>query len=116
MSLRTVPRDRVVVQNLVESIGSSGQTKWVSDPSVPPVTVRCNAYPLTAAELTAMGLVNDVTVQLFVHDGVWPGNQHSVITYDGSHWEQVGPAVAYRAGTRTRHVQVTLRKVGTAHG
>jgi hypothetical protein len=116
VSLRTVPRERVIVQNLVEALGSSGQTKWVADPSIKPVTVRCNAYPLTADEQSALGLINDVTARLFIHFGDWPGTQHSVITWDGSTWEQVGPAVQYRAGFATRHIQVTLRKVGTAHG
>lgn len=114
MGLRTTTRDIVTVQNYTPTIGTSGQTKYTS-PDGDPIPVRCNAYPLTADERTALGLINDVTVRLFVRTE-WPGNQRSTIVYDGSEWEQSGPATTYRAGTASGHTQVILRKRGTAHG
>lgn len=114
MGLRTTPRDVVLVQNFLETIGTSGQTKR-TEPDGDPIPVRCNAYPLTSTELANLGIVNDVNVRLFVR-GHWPGDQYSVITFDGALWEQNGPIQTFRAGTNSGHTQVILRKRGTAHG
>lgn len=114
MGLRTTPRDVVRVQNFKETIGTSGQTKR-TQPDGQPIAVRCNVYPLTATELTSLGLVNDETLRLFVREP-WPGDQYSAIDYGGATWEQNGPAVTYRAGTNSAHTQVIIRKRGSVHG
>jgi hypothetical protein len=113
VSLRATPRSVVRVQNMLPTIGTSGQTKYV-EPDGEPVDVRCNVYPLSSDERSDIGLVNDVTVQAILHHAEWPGDQHSRITYDGAKWEQVGPADRYVVGHASRNVRVVLRKVGTA--
>jgi hypothetical protein len=114
MSLRASPRNVVLVQKMSPTIGTSGQTKYIV-PDGAPIRVACNVYPLSSDERSDRGLVNDVTVQVILHRSEWPGDQHARITYDGSVWEQVGPADRYVVGHASRNTQVVLRRVGTDH-
>jgi hypothetical protein len=107
MSLRSRPRDLVVVQKLVATTGKMGEDEWVKEGA--PVEVRCNVYPATASENEALGLVNSQTRVVHIRNQPWPADQFSEVSYDGSYWEQIGPAVRYNKGVGTRHVQVYLR-------
>lgn len=113
MSLRTAPRDKLSVQNYRETTGSVGQTKH-DEPDGDPIPVRGNLYPLEATEVESFGLQNVETRQFHQHAGKWPGNQFSRVFFEGSKWEQVGPAVRYTKGRQTAHTRVVLRRIGTA--
>jgi hypothetical protein len=112
VSIATSPRHVVVVQNYSRTISDMGTPKN-AEPDGPPVTVRCNVYPLSSDESVSLGLINDETRRVYLHFTTWPGNQHSTITFDGALWEQVGPVVTYDSGFATKHSQVVLRKRGS---
>lgn len=115
VSIATSPRHAVTVQNMRRTVSDSGTPRYV-DPDGDPIVVRCNTYPLTAQEVVDFGIRNEVARKVYLHWEKWPGDQHSVITYDGDTWEQIGPPVVYDSGFQTKHTQVTIRKRGVASG
>jgi hypothetical protein len=115
VSIATSPRHVVTVQRMTREVSDSGTPRFVQADGGP-ITVRCNTYPLSAQEVVDGGFHNDVTRKVYLHWDVWPGDQHSVITYEGDTWEQIGPAVVYDSGFQTKHTQITIRKRGVANG
>jgi len=108
MSLLTNPKHSLTVQRYAKTEGSIGQNDY--SPAGDPVTVRGNKHPLTAEETTNYGLQNFTTVAF--HCLTWPGDQHSMISLDGSDWEQIGDPKLYGMSTRTQHYEVILKKRG----
>lgn len=109
MSLRTRQRDKLIVQNYTDTVGSEGQSEWAK--SGEPFSVTCNVYPLTASESESLGLQNIETRAVHIHFGGWIGNQHSTIEHDGRTWQQIGPAISYTKGQRTGHVRLIIEPI-----
>lgn len=107
MSLRGRARDVVMVQKRAARPGKMGQDEYADDGE--PIAVRCNVYPLTSAESESLGLVNSESRQVFLHQGTWPGDQFSQLTFEGAVWEQTGPQVPYSKGQGTRHRRIYIR-------
>lgn len=113
MSLRSNPRDVVGIQKFAARQNSMGSYEYVADGE--PLSLRCNVYPLTATESETLGLVNSESRAIHLHQGAWPADQHSQITFDGGLWEQVGPVIRYTKGRATRHARIIIRWTGAAH-
>jgi hypothetical protein len=98
--------DLVLVQLRTKVPGSAGQNEW--EPSGDPIEVRGNMHPLSADEIVFWG-DHGREMQKFACD-TWPGDMQSVMTWDGSEWDQVAPEQRARLGRGTKHVEVVLRR------
>jgi hypothetical protein len=98
--------DTVSVQLREKVAGSAGQAEW-SDAG-DPVTVRGNVHPLEADEIVYWGDHGRDMRKLFCKS--WPGDIHSVISWDGAAWDQVAPEQLFKIGQSTKHVEVILRR------
>jgi hypothetical protein len=106
MSLRSRPRDVVIVQKRVVSQGKMGEDVYTDQGD--PIPVHCNVYPVSATESESLGLVNSEVRQVFLHQGTWPADQFSELTYDGAIWEQQGRAVPFTKGQRTKLTRIYI--------
>lgn len=110
MSLLSQPPHTVVVQPFTRVDGRYGDA-W--EPAGDPVEVRCAVQPISAEEIERLGVQADTTMRILCRE--WPFGPHSLVTYNGREFEQVGEARQYRMSRRTAHDDVVIRAVG-AHG
>lgn len=102
-------QDLAWVQNYKASPGGIGQNKYdVLDG--PTRAVECNVYPLSTALIDTLGL-QLVDSRLLVCDA-WPGNVHSIISFDGALWDQAAPPKNYNKTHGVRSVQVVIKRRG----
>jgi len=106
MGLRDTPRHTLLVQLREPVTGSAGQTEWRDAGS--PVQVRGNLHPASTDEIAAFG-VQTADLRRF-HCLEWPGDSHSVITYDGRPWDVVAPPQHFDMSPRTAHWEVLIRR------
>ncbi len=98
--------ETLTVQPRKQQTGSANQVEWVDDGD--PVTVAGNAHPLDQAEIVNFGDVGQDLRRWFCRS--WPGDMHSVLTFEGDPWEQAEPAARHKIGRGTRHVEVVIRR------
>jgi hypothetical protein len=110
VSLLRKPPHTVLVQPHKAIDGRYGQD-WVPDGE--PVEVECAVQPLSADEAERLGVQANTTMRIICRR--WPYGPHTLITYNGREYEQVGEARQYRMSRRTAHDDVIIRAVG-AHG
>ncbi len=109
--LTTRAPHKVLVQNYTHTVNQRGLTSKTADGD--PVEVRCMCEPVrewsAAEETDTVGLqVRDLLV---IRAKTWPGDIHSIVTYDGSRYETVGAPQRLHAGLskRTHHWRITCK-------
>jgi hypothetical protein len=107
-------RHVIVVQPMKKSLDEHGHKELEANGA--PVPVSCDVFPLSAEDIATFGTANEDIRSATIRDRPWPGDQSSVLTFDGSIWEQVGPAVSRDIGLLTKRTVVKLKRLGKADG
>lgn len=110
MSLLSSPPHTVTAQPHKAVDGRYGQD-WIPDGD--PVEWQCAVQPMTAEEAERLGVQTETTMRIICRS--WPFGPHTLVTYNGREFEQVGEARQYRMSRRTAHDDVVIRAVGS-HG
>ena len=96
MSLLDNGPDTVTVTPRTAVAGRAGTTDWT----------------LGTPQAVPGGRVQETDVQggyRWIGRGPWPGGPHSLVTWDGRDFDQVGEPLTRRASAGVEHVEVTLR-------
>lgn len=113
MSLLRRPPHRVRVQRMETKRTPEGHRKMIEVGK--PIPVRGTAEPVrdwsSSEEQQSNGL--QILNLIIFRAPTWPGDEHSLIEYEGSVYETVGAPQHHHTGRRTKHWRLTFRWLRT---
>lgn len=94
----------------VTEVASTTENPYGGDQPVytAPTSVKCTVVPVSAPqEIANLGVQAITTYKIFAR--TWPGGIHSIITWNGRMFDQVGEAEFWDVSPRTSHYEVLMQ-------